>query len=446
MAQGANNPATAFGDLTRFTELRQRLFFLLGALVVYRIGTFIPVPGIDPGALKQFFDQQDGTILAMFNMFSGGALERLSIFALGVMPYISASIIVQMAGLVIPQLASLRKEGESGRRKMTEYTRYGTVGLALFQSTGAALALQNQGLAISPGVSFIFTAVVTLVTGTIFLMWLGEQITERGLGNGISMLILSSIIAGLPAAIGGTLELVSTGEMNAAIAIILVVLIAAVLGFVVYMERAQRRIAVHYARRQQGRRMYAGQSSHLPFKVNMSGVIPPIFASSLILFPATIASWFGTTQGMGWLQTLAAELSPGQPIYTLLYAALIIFFCFFYTALVFNSRETSDNLKKSGAFIPGIRPGQQTGEYIDKVLTRLTFWGAIYITAVCLLPEFMIQYWRVPFYFGGTSVLILVVVTMDFMSQVQAHMMSHQYEGLLKKANLGGMGRPGQIR
>jgi preprotein translocase subunit SecY len=440
------NPATMLGEAGRFTELWQRLRFLFGALIVYRIGTFIPVPGIDPQALKQFFEQQSGTILAMFNMFSGGALERLSIFALGVMPYISASIIIQMAAVVVPQLAAIRKEGESGRRKLMTYTRYGTVALALFQSVGASIALQNQGLAISPGPNFVFTAVVTLVTGTIFLMWLGEQITERGIGNGISMLILASIIAGLPSAIGGTLELVNTGEMSPALALILILLVAAVTYFVVYMERGQRRITVHYARRQQGRRLYAGQASHLPFKINMAGVIPPIFASSIILFPATIASWFGTNEGFGWLQTLSAKLSPGQPVYIMLYAALIIFFCFFYTALVFNSRETADNLKKSGAFIPGIRPGQQTGEYIDKVLTRLTFWGALYIAAVCLLPEFMILYARVPFYFGGTSLLILVVVTMDFMAQISAHTMSQQYESLLKKANLGGVGRPGQVR
>ncbi len=448
MANGAtkNSPAAALGDVSRFTELRKRLFFLLGALVVYRIGTFIPVPGIDPEALARFFEQQSGTILAMFNMFSGGALQRLSIFALGVMPYISASIIVQMAGMVIPQMAQLRKEGESGRRKLTQYTRFGTVGLALVQSVGAAVALQNQSVVINPGPNFVFTAAVTLVTGTMFLMWLGEQITERGLGNGISMIILASIISGLPAAIGGTLELVNTGEMNPAIALILVMLVVAVTGFVVYMERGQRRITVNYARRQQGRRVYAGQSSHLPFKINMSGVIPPIFASSIILFPATIAGWFGTAPGFGWLQTLSAELSPGQPIYIMLYAGMIMFFCFFYTALVFNSRETADNLKKSGAFIPGIRPGQQTSEYIDKVLTRLTFWGALYVVAVCLLPEFMILYWRVPFYFGGTSLMIIVVVTMDFMAQLQAHTMSHQYDSMLKKANFSGIGRAGQIR
>ncbi len=379
-------------------------------------------------------------------MFSGGAMERLSIFAMGIMPYISASIIMQMAGVVVPTLAQLKKEGESGRRKIMQYTRYGTIVLATFQSIAASAALQTQGVVVSPGFNFMFTAVVTLVTGTMFLMWLGEQITERGIGNGISMIILASIISGLPSAIGGTLELINTGEMSPALGLILVMLVLAVTAFVVYVERGQRRITVNYAKRQQGRRMYAGQTSHLPFKLNMAGVIPPIFASAIILFPATIASWFGQSQGFGWLQTLAARLSPGQPIYILLYASMIIFFCFFYTALVFNSRETADNLKRSGAFIPGIRPGQQTAEYIDKVLTRLTFWGGMYITLVCLLPEFMILYWQVPFYFGGTSLLIIVVVSMDFMSQVQAHMMSHQYEGLLKKANLRGYGRTGQVR
>jgi len=440
------NPAAALGEASRFADLRARLMFLAGALIVYRIGTFIPVPGIDPIALEQMFQQQSGTILSMFNMFSGGALQRLSIFALGIMPYISASIIMQMASVVVPSLAALKKEGEAGRRKITQYTRYGTVVLSAFQSVGAAVALQNQGVVLAPGPSFVFTASVTLVTGTLFLMWLGEQITERGIGNGISMIILSSIIAGLPSAIGGTLELVNTGELSAAVALILFILVIAVTYGVVYVERGQRRITVNYAKRQQGRKMYAGQTSHLPFKLNMAGVIPPIFASSLILFPATIASWFGTSEGMGWLQTMAAKLAPGQPIYILIYASLIMFFCFFYTALVFNSRETADNLKKSGAFIPGIRPGVQTAEYIDKVLTRLTFWGGMYITLVCLLPEFMILYWQVPFYFGGTSLLIIVVVTMDFMAQLQAHMMSHQYEGMLKKANLKGYGRAGQVR
>jgi len=435
-------PLAAFGEMTRFAELRQRLFFLLGGLIVYRIGTFIPVPGIDPVALARFFEQQQGTILSMFNMFSGGALQRLSIFALGVMPYISASIIVQMMAVVVPSLASIKKEGESGRRKMTQYTRMGTIGLALFQAWGAAVAFQNQGVVINPGFGFVFVAVVTLVTGTMFLMWLGEQITERGLGNGISMIILSGIVAGLPAALGGTLELVRTGEMAAALALIIILMVVAVTAFVVFVERGQRRIQVNYAKRQQGRKMLAGQSTHLPFKLNMSGVIPPIFASSLLLFPATIASWFGTSEGLGWLQSISAAMTPGQPAHMVFYGGLIIFFCFFYTALVFNSRETAENLKKSGAFIPGIRPGQQTGEYIDKVLTRLTVWGALYVTLVCLLPEFLISRFGVPFYFGGTSLMIMVVVIMDFQAQVAAHLMSHQYEGLMKKANLRGYGRP----
>ena len=443
---GAANPASILGDATRFAELRQRLFFLIGALIVYRIGTFIPVPGINPESLAQFFEQQSGTILSMFNMFSGGALERLSIFALGIMPYISASIIMQMATHVVPTLGQWRKEGESGKRKITQTTRYGTVILSGFQSVAAATALQNQGVVNNPGPAFVMTAAVTLVTGTMFLMWLGEQITERGIGNGISMIILASIVSGLPAAIGGTLELVNTGELQPAFALIMIILVLGVTACVVYVERAQRRIAVNYAKRQQGRKMYAGQTQHLPFKLNMAGVIPPIFASSLILFPATVAGWFGTNQSVGFLQRIAASLSPGQPVYIIVYASLIIFFCFFYTALVYNSKETADNLKRSGAFIPGIRPGHQTADYLDKVLTRLTFWGAMYITAVCLLPEFMILNFQVPFYFGGTSLLIIVVVTMDFMSQLQAHMMTHQYEGLLKKANLRGYGRAGQVR
>ncbi len=440
------NPAAALGEAARFSDLRSRLFFLIGSLIVYRIGTFIPVPGIDPIALEQFFQDQSGTIFNMINMFSGGALQRLSIFALGIMPYISASIIMQLAGASLPALKDLKKEGEAGRRKIMQYTRYGTIFLATFQAIAASAALQNQGLVINPGPNFVFTASVTLVTGTVFLMWLGEQITERGIGNGISMIILSSIIAGLPSAIGGTLELVNTGEMQAATALILLLLVLAVISGVVFIERGQRRITVHYAKRQQGRKMYAGQASHLPFKLNMAGVIPPIFASSIIMFPATIASWFATSQGFGWLQSLSAQLQPGQPIYILLYASMIMFFCFFYTAMVFNSRDTADNLKRSGAFIPGIRPGHQTSEYIDKVLTRLTFWGGIYIVTVCLLPEFMILYWQVPFYFGGTSLLIIVVVTMDFMAQLQAHMMSHQYDGLLKKANLKGYGKAGSVR
>lgn len=442
----ANKPSTAslatLGEMTRFAELRQRLFFLLGALVVYRIGTFIPVPGIDPVALARFFESQEGTILSMFNMFSGGALERLSIFALGVMPYISASIIIQMMAVVVPQLAAIKKEGESGRRKLTQYTRYGTVLLAAIQGLSAAVAFQNQNVVINPGPQFLFTATITLVAGTMFVMWLGEQITERGLGNGISMIILSSIVAGLPSAIGGTLELVRTGEMNAFMFIVLAIMVVAVTAFVVFVERGQRRIQVNYAKRQQGRRVFAGQSTHLPFKLNMSGVIPPIFASSLLLFPATIASWSGSSENMRWMQNIAAALGPNEPAHLILYGALIIFFCFFYTALVFNSRETADNLKKSGAFIPGIRPGQQTGEYIDKVLTRLTVWGSLYVTLVCLLPQILIAEFNVPFYFGGTSLLIIVVVIMDFQAQVAAHLMSHQYEGLMKKANLRGYGKP----
>jgi preprotein translocase subunit SecY len=444
----ATKPATAaslsaFGEMTRFAELRQRLFFLLGALIVYRIGTFIPAPGIDPVALARFFQEQKGTILDIFNMFSGGALQRLSIFALGVMPYISASIIIQMMAVVVPSLAAIKKEGESGRRRLTQYTRYGTVLLAAVQGASAAIAFQNQGVVLQPGPQFVFVATMTLIAGTMFLMWLGEQITERGLGNGISMIILAGIVAGLPAAIGGTLELVRTGEINAALALVLFIMVIGVTAFVVFVERGQRRIQVNYAKRQQGRRLYAGQSTHLPFKLNMSGVIPPIFASSLLLFPATIASWGGTSGNFAWLQNVSAALTPGQPAHMILYGGLIIFFSFFYTALVFNSRETAENLKKSGAFIPGIRPGQQTGEYIDKVLTRLTVWGALYVTIVCLLPEFLISRFSVPFYFGGTSLLIMVVVIMDFQAQVAAHLMSHQYEGLMKKANLRGYNRPG---
>jgi len=443
---GITSPASAFGEITRFTELRQRLLFLVGALVVYRIGTYIPVPGIDPNALQNFFQDQSGTILSMFNMFSGGALERLSILALGIMPYISCSIIMQMASVTVPSLKQLKKEGESGRKKITQFTRYGTVVLAGFQSIGASVALQNQGVVVNPGFNFVFTACISLVTGTMFLMWLGEQITERGLGNGISMIILASIISGLPSAIGGTLELANTGELSPAIVLILLMLVLTVTAIVVFIERGQRRLPVNYAKRQQGRKLYQSQSSHLPFKINMSGVIPPIFASSIILFPATIASWFGTSEGFDWMQNIAAKLTPGQPIYIMLYGSLIMFFCFFYTALVFDSKETADNLKRSGAFMPGIRPGHQTAQYIDKVLTRLTFWGGLYIVSVCLLPEFMILYYRVPFYFGGTSLLIIVVVTMDFMAQMQALMMSKQYEGLLQKANLRGYGKSGQLK
>ena len=432
-------------------ELRQRLLFVLGALVVYRIGSFIPVPGVDPVALEQLFDQQRGTILDMFNMFSGGALGRFSIFAIGIMPYISAAIIMQLLTVVHPKLEQLKKEGEQGRRKITQYTRYGTVFLATFQAFGVAVALETQqaggsGLVMDPGIGFRITAVATLVTGTVFLMWLGEQITERGVGNGISIIIFAGIVAGLPQAIGGTLELARTGELHVLTVLFLLALALVVTAFVVFVERGQRRITVNYAKRQVGRRMYAGQTSHLPLKLNMAGVIPPIFASSIILFPATLGGWFGSTEGMTWLRDLSTTLQPGQPLYVVLYSIAIVFFCFFYTALVFNPRETAENLKKSGAFIPGIRPGEQTARYIDNVMTRLTVAGAAYITAVCLLPEFMIVNWNVPFYFGGTSLLIIVVVIMDFMSQVQAHMMSHQYEGLLKKANLKGYGRSGVPR
>jgi preprotein translocase subunit SecY len=424
-----------------FTELRARLLFVLGAFFVYRVGAHIPVPGIDPKALAIMFEQQSGSILDMFNMFSGGALMRLSLFALGIMPYISASIIMQLMTVVVPTMEQMKKEGESGRRKISQYTRYGTVVLATFQAIGISMALQNQtagglGVVINPGLSFIVITTVTLVTGTIFLMWLGEQVTERGIGNGISLIIFAGIVSGLPSAIGGTLELARTGEMNAAFIILLFLVAIAVTALVVFVERGQRRIIINYPKRQQGRKMMAGQSSFLPLKINMAGVIPPIFASSIILFPSTIAGWFSGNEGFGWLQDVSTMLSPGQPIYVLLYATAIIFFCFFYTALVFNSKETADNLKKSGAFLPGIRPGEQTTLYIDKVMTRLTLVGAFYITLVCLLPEFMIVYWNVPFYFGGTSLLIIVVVVMDFISQLQTHMMSQQYDGLMKKANL----------
>ena len=423
----------------KFGDLKRRLWFLLGALVVFRIGAHIPVPGIDPNVLADLFNSQKGGILGMFNMFSGGALSRFTIFALGIMPYISASIIMQLMTVASPQLEALKKEGEAGRRKITQYTRYGTVVLALFQGIGIAVALEGQaGLVNDPGLMFRLTTVSTLLTGTMFLMWLGEQITERGLGNGISIIIFAGIAAGLPSAIGGLFELVRTGGMHPLVAIIICILVVVVTAFVVFVERGQRKILVNYAKRQVGNKVYGGQSSHLPLKLNMSGVIPPIFASSIILFPATLAGWFGSGDSMTWLKDIAAVLSPGQPVYVMLYAAAIIFFCFFYTALVFNSKETADNLKKSGAFVPGIRPGEQTARYIDKILMRLTLVGAAYITLVCLLPEFLILKWNVPFYFGGTSLLILVVVTMDFMSQVQAFVMSHQYESLLKKANFKG--------
>lgn len=428
-------------DLSKMGEVRNRLLFLLGALVVYRIGSYIPVPGIDPAKLAALFSQQKGTILDMFNMFSGGALERLSIFALGVMPYISASIIVQLMAAAVPQLKELKKEGEAGRRKLTRYTRFGTLGLAVFQSVGAATALQKSGVAMFPGFGFVFVAAVSLVTGTMFLMWLGEQITERGVGNGMSMIIFAGIVAGLPRALGATAQLVSEGSLNAFVVIVMFVLVGLVTWAVVFVERAQRRIPVHHARRQQGRKLFAAQTQHLPLKLNMSGVIPPIFASSIILFPASIVSFFGDGEAGSFLQRLANALSPGQALHSVLYGAMIIFFCFFYTALVFDSRETAENLKKSGAIIPGVRPGVQTGRYIDQVLTRLTVAGAIYITAICLLPEMLIAKWSVPFAFGGTSLLITVVVVMDFMAQLQAHLMSHQYEGLLKKQNLKSLGK-----
>ncbi|MGS0755385.1 preprotein translocase subunit SecY [Roseateles sp. GG27B] len=432
MATNANQLAKS----GKFGDLRRRLVFLLLALVVYRIGAHIPVPGIDPAQLKQFFKGQEGGILSLFNMFSGGALSRFTVFALGITPYISASIVIQLMTYVVPTLEALKKEGESGRRKITQYTRYGTLGLALFQSLSIALALESSaGLVISPGFGFRLTAVSSLVAGTMFLMWLGEQITERGLGNGISILIFGGIAAGLPGAIGGLLELVRTGAMSPVSSLVVIAIVVAVTYLVVFVERGQRKILVNYAKRQVGNKVYGGQSSHLPLKLNMSGVIPPIFASSIILLPTTIVSWFATGDGLRWLKDIADMLRPGQPIYVLFYAAAIVFFCFFYTALVFNSRETADNLKKSGAFIPGIRPGEQTARHIDKILSRLTMAGAIYITGVCLLPEFLNLKYNVPFYFGGTSLLIIVVVTMDFWAQVQSYVMSQQYESLLKKAN-----------
>jgi len=420
-------------------ELRSRLLFVLFALVIFRIGSHITIPGVDPRVMAELFEQQSGGILGMLNMFGGGALSRMSLFALGVMPYISASIIMQLMTHVIPQLEQLRKEGESGRRTITKYTRYGTLLLASVQAVGVSIALQGQAsgggqLVYLTGPGFVLTAAVTLVTGTMFLMWLGEQITERGIGNGISILIFAGIVAGLPTAIGGTLELARTGELNGLTVIILFAMVLAVTAFVVFVERGQRRITVNYAKRQQGRKMYAAQTSHLPLKLNMAGVIPPIFASSIILFPATLGD-LATSNSNSFLNTLVSTLQPGQPVYILFYASAIIFFCFFYTALVFNAKETADNLKRSGAFIPGIRPGEQTARYIDGVLTRLTLYGAMYITLVCLLPEFLILAWSVPFYFGGTSLLIIVVVVMDFVAQSQAHMMSQQYDGLMKKAN-----------
>ena len=431
--------ATASANKNNYGDLTRRLVFLLLALVVYRLGAHIPVPGINPDQLQQLFEGQQGGILSLFNMFSGGALSRFTVFALGIMPYISASIIMQLMTYVVPTFEQLKKEGEAGRRKITQYTRYGTLGLAIFQSLGIALALEGTaGLVLDPGFGFRLTAVVSLTAGTMFLMWLGEQITERGLGNGISILIFAGIAAGLPSALGGFGELIRTGAMSILVALFIVAVVLLVTYFVVFIERGQRKILVNYARRQVGNKVYGGQSSDLPLKLNMSGVIPPIFASSIILLPATAVGWFSTGDSMLWLRDVAGALSPGQPIYVTFYAAAIIFFCFFYTALVFNSRETADNLKKSGALVPGMRPGDQTARYIDKVLMRLTLVGAVYITFVCLLPEFLILKYNVPFYFGGTSLLILVVVTMDFMTQVQNYMMSQQYDSLLKKANFKG--------
>jgi len=422
-------------------ELRKRLFFVFGAILVYRIGTYIPVPGINPAALASFFEQQSGTIIDMFNMFSGGGLERFSILALGIMPYISASIIMQLMSSTMPGLKEIKKEGEIGRKKITQYTRYGTLLLATMQAGGVAVALQSQGIALYGGSGFVFSTIVTLVTGTMFLMWLGEQISEKGIGNGISIIIFVSIVSGLPTAVGGTLELASTGELSSALVVLIMLLAISVTAFVVFVERGQRKITINYARRQQGRKMVQGQSSYLPLKLNMAGVIPPIFASSIILFPSTLGQWAGSTEGMGWLKDLSSTLAPGQPLYVTFYAAAIMFFCFFYTALVYDSRETSDNLKKSGASIPGVRPGEQTAKYVDSVLTRLTAVGAIYITLVCLLPEFLIIGLNVPFYFGGTSLLIIVVVIMDFIGQLQSHMMNYQYGSLMKKSNLQGYKR-----
>jgi len=433
--------ASQLGKSGKYGDLKKRLLFLLGALVVFRIGAHIPVPGIDPNELAKLFQSQQGGILGLFNMFSGGALSRFTIFALGIMPYISSSIIMQLMTAVSPHLEALKKEGQAGQRKITQYTRYGTLVLALFQAIGISIALESQpGLVMDPGLLFRFTAVVTLVTGTMFLMWLGEQVTERGLGNGISIIIFAGIAAGLPAAIAGLLELVRTGAMHPLTALLVCVAVALVTWAVCFVERGQRKILLNYAKRQVGNKIYGGQTSHLPFKLNMAGVIPPIFASSIILFPATLAGWFGTSEGAYWLKDIAATLSPGQPIYVLLYISAIVFFCFFYTALQYNPKETADNLKKSGAFVPGIRPGDQTARYLEKILTRLTLAGAIYVASVCLLPEFLILKWNVPFYFGGTSLLIIVVVTMDFMAQVQAYVMTHQYESLLKKANFKGAG------
>ncbi len=443
MAKKGTTPTKQSG----LTELWSRLWFVLIAIVVYRIGAHIPVPGINPDRLAALFDQNQGTILSLFNMFSGGALERMSILALGIMPYISASIIMQLLTVVSPHLEQLKKEGEAGRRKINQYTRYGTVVLATLQSFGMAAGLAQQGISFSSGASFYFVAVVTLVSGAVFLMWLGEQVTERGIGNGISILIFAGIVAGLPSAIGQSFESARQGDLNILALLSIGILAVATVAFVVFMERGQRRITINYAKRQQGRQVYAAQSSHLPLKVNMAGVIPPIFASSILLFPASIGQWFGQGEGAwaNFVQSAALALGPGQPLYIVLFSIAIVFFCFFYTAIMFNPREVADNLKKSGAFIPGIRPGEQSARYIDTVLGRLTLFGALYITAVSLMPQFLVVAWNVPFYFGGTSLLIVVVVVMDFMAQVQSHLMSHQYESLMKKSNLKG-GGAGNLR
>ncbi|MHB1281508.1 MAG: preprotein translocase subunit SecY [Acidithiobacillus sp.] len=427
----------------KINELRNRILFLLGALLVFRVGAHIPVPGIDPAAMAAFFNQQRGTILGMFNMFSGGALSRLTVFALGIMPYISASIIFQLAGSVFPKLEELKKEGEAGRRKITEYTRYATVVLALMQGLGIAVAIEKMHaghlpVVIDPGPLFLFTTTISLACGTVFLMWIGEQITERGIGNGISMIIFAGIVAGLPDAIGTTFELTKTGQFQPLFVVALFILALGVTGFVVFMESAQRRIPIQYAKRQVGRKIYGGQSTHMPLKVNMSGVIPPIFASSIILLPATLSGWFANVPGMEWLARFGQALSPGSALYVVVFTTAIVFFAFFYTAMVFNPRDTADNLKKSGAFVPGIRPGEHTAKYMDRILTRLTLWGAIYLTLVCLLPEFLIVQYNVPFYFGGTSLLIVVVVMMDLMGQIQSHLLTHQYEGLIRKNPLSG--------
>ena len=446
MSRSPSQMAETLSGLGRLTELRQRLLFVFVALIIYRIGTFIPVPGVNPQALLQFMNSQQGTIVDVFNLFTGGALERFSLFALGVMPYISASIIMQLMSSAVPQLAQLKKEGSSGRQKITQYTRNFTVILAAIQAGGVAFALQGQtAVVLQPGFGFLFTAILTLTAGTVFLMWLGEQITERGVGNGISLIIFAGIVAGLPRAVAGTLELVNTGQLSIPAVLIILTLVLAVIYFIVRVERGQRRITVNYAQRQ-GRVAYQNQSTHLPLKINMSGVIPAIFASSIVIFPSTLATWFSGSSGLSWLTDVSAALTPGNLAYTILFSSLIIFFCFFYTAMVFNSKETADNLKKSGAFIPGIRPGRQTADYIDFVLTRLTMVGSLYLVTVCLLPDIFRVLWAVPFYFGGTSVLIVVVVIMDFIAQVQAHLISHQYDSLMKKANLKSYGRSGVVR